>query len=588
MALNIKYFNAFILKKNINSISASVNAAYAPVFAGLPYNPNNYPLFPYQDNGSIIPSYSGVGRASAPVNFSNRNWVVEESRIRGGFNNTEVGYGVRAFLRKDTNDQRHRFNSMIYSGVFNSLTEVNNTNVFPTGEPITKSVDPYYGSIQKLHTLDNNLAILQENKVSRALIDKDEIYSAEGGGTLTSSNSVIGQVTPYVGEYGISKNPESFAYFGYRRYFTDKYRNAVMRLSRDGLTEISQYGMKDFFRDKLSEINDEFNLTTFSCTYVGIASPTIPSITVSGTNVNKIQKGMIVKIRQTNNTTIEALVIGLLGTGASRMSVFLNVFPGSPVGGSIVFNYYEKDKVVGGYDNYNSNYVVSLQKQTNFLTETTGQEGILSNYYTTAFDDGANGWVSFFTYKPLFLASLKSNYFTFFESDIYQHYSTVNTGSTARNTFYNVTSDSSITFVFNPAPSLAKTFKTINYEGSSGWQVKSFVSDSTGAFGSTLFFDKANEVKSYQEGLYYTDGVPNRAGFYLKQGKYYANLVNNSSGNNSGVDGSFPQPGEVFFGNATSGIKGFLTTVKLSTDTVTDPGGLKELFAVSSEFVRSN
>ena len=588
MAIDIKYFNTFILKKNVNDDDTSSNASFrSPVFAGLPYDPSGYPLF-------LTSNTTATGRVSLSTpsdqDATDRNWVVEESRIRGGFNNTEVGYGVRAFLRKDTNDQRHRSNSMIYSGVFNSLTEVNNTNVFPTGEPITKSVDPYYGSIQKLHTLDNNLAILQENKVSRALIDKDEIYSAEGGGTITSSSAVIGQVTPYVGEYGISKNPESFAYFGYRRYFTDKYRNAVMRLSRDGLTEISQYGMKDFFRDKLSEINDEFDLVTFSCPFVSIPNSSVPSITVSGSNVSKIQKGMIVRIRQTNNTTLEALVIGLLGdVSINGMNVFLNIFPGTPIGSDIIFNYYSKDKVVGGYDNYNNNYVVSLQKENNFLTETTGQEGILSNYYTTAFDDGANGWVSFFTYRPKFLASLKSNYFTFFEANIYQHYSTnVADFAKARNTFYGVTSSSSITFVFNPAPSTVKTFKTINYEGTSGWEVKSFISDSTGAFGSTLFFDKANEVKSYQEGLYYTDGVPNRAGFYLKQGKYYANLVNNSSGNNSGVDGSFPQPGEVFFGNATSGIKGFLATVKLSTDTVTDPGGLKELFAVSSEFVRSN
>ena len=39
-----------------------------------------------------------------------------------------------------------------------------------------------------------------------------------------------------------------------------------MRLSNDGLTEISQYGMKDFFRDKLSEINDEFYLDNFTST----------------------------------------------------------------------------------------------------------------------------------------------------------------------------------------------------------------------------------------------------------------------------------------------------------------------------------
>jgi hypothetical protein len=37
-----------------------------------------------------------------------------------------------------------------------------------------------------------------------------------------------------------------------------------------------------------------------------------------------------------------------------------------------------------------------------------------------------------------------------------------------------------------------------------------------------------------------------------------------------------------------SGIKGHFATVKISTDSVTDPGGMKELFAVSSEYVESS
>jgi hypothetical protein len=37
-----------------------------------------------------------------------------------------------------------------------------------------------------------------------------------------------------------------------------------------------------------------------------------------------------------------------------------------------------------------------------------------------------------------------------------------------------------------------------------------------------------------------------------------------------------------------SGIKGYYVTVKMSLDTTTDPGGMKELFAVSSNFVVSS
>jgi len=180
------------------------------------------------------------------------DWYIEEARIRGGYNNTSVDFGVKAYIVEDTFKQQHRISSLIYSGIFNSRTGVNNTNQFSVGEDITKSADPANGSIQKLYAEDTNLIIFQEDKVSRALIDKDAIYSAEGNASITSTQLVIGQIVAYGGEYGISTNPESFAVYGYRKYFTDKKRGCVLRLSKDGITEISSYGMHDFFRDELA------------------------------------------------------------------------------------------------------------------------------------------------------------------------------------------------------------------------------------------------------------------------------------------------------------------------------------------------
>ena len=90
------------------------------------------------------------------------------------------------------------------------------------------------------------------------MIDKDAIYTADGNPALTATQLVIGQINQYSGEYGISDNPESFAFKGYRMYFSDKNRGAIMRLSRDGLTEISAYGMRDYFRDTLANISEQF------------------------------------------------------------------------------------------------------------------------------------------------------------------------------------------------------------------------------------------------------------------------------------------------------------------------------------------
>jgi hypothetical protein len=205
-------------------------------------------------SGSTGVSYNFPGAIS--IDSNKGNFIVEESRIRGGYNNTQVGLGAKAYFAEEESLQQDRFNSLIYSGIFNSRTGINNTNQFSIGEDITKSAPPAYGSIQKLHANDSNLIVLQENKINRALIDKDAIYSAEGNASITSRFQVIGELVPYNGDFGISRNPESFASYGFQRYFVDKDRNSVLRLSKDGLTEISRYGMLDFFRDELTNLSE--------------------------------------------------------------------------------------------------------------------------------------------------------------------------------------------------------------------------------------------------------------------------------------------------------------------------------------------
>ena len=558
MAIAIKYFNSFVLKKNVNDVTTG-NAAYQPVFSGLPNNPSGYPTFGV--NSSSDTNTIGIG---------GRNWIIEEARIRGGYNNTSTSYGPRAYLVENSNEQSVRVNALIYSGVYNSRTDLNETNVFSVGEEITKAVDPNYGSIQKLHALDSNLAIFQENKVSNALIDKDAIYSAEGAGSVTSTNLVIGQITPYVGEYGISKNPESFAYYGYRRYFIDKYRNAVMRLSRDGLTEISQYGMSTFFREEFAKINSNFKEFTFTGVIAGSGSSPA-KLTLSPSNVlTNLEKGMLVSIPQTSGSSISATITGIVNAN----TLYLSNDPGTPnVGQNATFTKFIKDRLLGGWDIHNKNYVVSIQdKSEDTITPDT--------YSTLSFEDDINGWTSFFTYEPNFIGSLKSKYYSFYDAEIYEHYD--QTPGHIRSTFYGVTSNSSVEFIFNANPSIIKNFKTVNYEGSNGWQVESFLSDAEGfdlqSSAQQQYNDSAKLVRSYEEGLYTESGVPYRAGFNRKENKYFANLINNS----------VARPGEVFFGDATTGIKGYLATVKVSTDATTDPGGTKELFAVSTEFVVSS
>lgn len=468
--VEIKYFNSFLLKKTVSwddGIQGDIPKWNGST--GVPEGTNG--SYPVLDSGNLNQGSS---------------WFIEESRIRGGYNNTNIDYGVRAYLVDENPNAKHRTNSLIYSGIFNSRTGVNQSNVFNVGEDITKSADPANGSIQRLYAEDSNLILFQENKVSRALIDKDAIYSAEGGGSVTTTRNVIGEIVPYAGNFGISTNPESFAVYGYRKYFVDANRNAVMRLSRDGMTEISNYGMIDYFRDELGALN----------------------------------------------------------------------------GG----------KAIGAYDIYTKQYVLSLQR-----------DDVENNYQTLAFDETINGWTSRFTYSPDQVFSIKNKYYSIKNEKLYQHNYLPSQGNN-RGVFYGEYNKSSVTFVFNPNVSMSKSFKTVNYEGSSGWEINDF----KGQVEYELS-DVAKKIYSYDEGSYTENGVKYYVGFNNREGKYKADIIQNR------VEDKFGQPYEeetVVLAQNTSGVKGYYATVTISTDDSTEVnsngGKPRELFAVSSEYNESS
>lgn len=174
----------------------------------------------------------------------------ESDRIRDDYNAKTISKGVKASSTLDEPyAEERRDTGLIYSGIYNSISGVNNLNQFIAGLGITKDLEPIYGSIQKLYARDTSLVAFCEDKVFRILADKDALYNADGNVNLVSTNRVLGEAATFAGEFGISKNPESFAQYGFRVYFADKARGAVLRLSNDGLTEISEKGMTDFFVD---------------------------------------------------------------------------------------------------------------------------------------------------------------------------------------------------------------------------------------------------------------------------------------------------------------------------------------------------
>jgi len=191
---------------------------------------------------------------------------VESNRVGDTFNKPFLTNGATVSTTTEERfKEEHRKYGLIYSGLYNSNSSVNSLNQFIQAEKITKDINPTYGSIQKLHSgwgQGGDLVTLCEDRILKILANKDALFNADGNSNVTSTNNVLGQTIPYSGEFGISQNPESFASDAYRAYFTDKVRGTVMRLSMDGLTPISEHGMKDWFRDNLKS-------TTYSALALG-------------------------------------------------------------------------------------------------------------------------------------------------------------------------------------------------------------------------------------------------------------------------------------------------------------------------------
>ena len=120
---------------------------------------------------------------------------VESYRIRDDFNQPIIGNTPRVNSYIDSYAQSNAISGITYSQIYQSETSTNRLNEFNLSKANFKFLDRSYGSIQKLHSRDNDLVVFQENKVFRVLYEKNLLSDAVGGGAIASIPEVLG--TPY-------------------------------------------------------------------------------------------------------------------------------------------------------------------------------------------------------------------------------------------------------------------------------------------------------------------------------------------------------------------------------------------------------
>ena len=258
--------------------------------------------------------------------------------------------------------EEDRFAGLTYSGVFSDPSNINNLNEFNLGLVNFKDCEVVFGPIMKLHARQTDILVLQEDRISYVLANKNLISDSTGGGAIVSVPEILGQQITRIEEYGISFNPESFTSWGRDMYFSDTKRGAIIKLTGAGLESdtlevISTYGMRSYFRNKFSD-----QLTTQK---LGGYDPYMDEYVFSTNNTpipmatETIECGARIEKR---NTTVPLSITVDVTSATGNFDVIINPSSGTmDVNVVVVW-----DGNTTTNNNITSNTVITINKNTSF------------------------------------------------------------------------------------------------------------------------------------------------------------------------------------------------------------------------------
>ncbi|MBV1929484.1 MAG: hypothetical protein KUG81_08245 [Gammaproteobacteria bacterium] len=254
---------------------------------------------------------------------------VESYKIGDGLANPSFRLGERFYaVSEEDYKEAHRYADITYSGIYNAETNINRLNEFNLSLANFKTLEKSFGAIRVLSARASDILVLQEDKISYVLSSKALISSSAGGGTISSIPEVLGTQIARIENYGISNNPESYAEWGYDKFFTDVKRGAVIKLTGSGTQEqlsvISDLGMKSWFRDYLRLTPNKQKLGGYD-PYMGEyvlganlnSTPSNPFTASCGSNVT----------RTTSDVSTEWEVLLEPGSGIMTITYTLGILP---------------------------------------------------------------------------------------------------------------------------------------------------------------------------------------------------------------------------------------------------------------------
>jgi len=357
-----------------------------------------------------------------------------------------------------------------------------------------------HGTVKQLVGDDDRVYVIQERKSGWAPVGRNIIESTDGLQSLALSRNVIGVANYYQGDYGINNNPESLGVDRGRIYFADIRAGKVIRISRDGITLISEVKMDAFFKENfrflttLSSSNKVVGGIDIEADEYIISTELLYNASVSVLLGEDLEYSYNVQTNAAGDRVVAEVdfdddELFKFDTEIREFQDLCDEFDDSL--NCIVF----LDKLTDGQPAYvgeefigQSGVIYGVATNTSYdffitiafdlasgefyftndcgsYTGEIGSPSSLINDFTVAYDVEDNVWNTKYSYRPEAIVSVDDQLYTFKAGTMYSHNS-----NTDRAKYYDdVDSYAVVEVVGNANPSMVKSYESISLEGNSAW-----------------------------------------------------------------------------------------------------------------------
>jgi len=346
------------------------------------------------------------------------------------------------------------------------------TNINGLGTVYDLNFEEYnrdYGSIQLLYPENKRLLLLQELKVGYALVFEVVYSDVQGGNTVGASENILSKKAQYYhGEYGIANNPESFAVYGYWKFFTDKARGAVIKLDEGGVHNIADNGMQSYWTKSFEDANKHSEMLTGFI--FGGVHPRFGEYIVSHEKPYEISGALASTLEAPPGTFNETITID--PTQFSVNDSVKLVFESLTAGGF--------KKIDGTVTQVNSDNIVVQQTVISLTTDAgvgNQVDVVVVKKETISFrykgpESMRLKWSSFWSYLPEMISSAGIGMVTWRDGEIWLH-----NQSTTYSNFYDTQYTLQIHVISNENGSNEKVFKSLQVESNEKFSVPVITND---------------------------------------------------------------------------------------------------------------